>query len=63
MEMLYQESDWEEFSAADPNVLRVREIDVPYAVFGNMPEITDQPEKLAAHLEEVTAKLWKQRAG
>lgn len=58
MEMLYKESDWEEFSA-DPTYLKVKGIDVPYGVFENMPEKTDKPEVLGAHLEEVLAKLWQ----
>ncbi len=63
LEMLYKESDWEEFSSADPGFLKVKGIDVPYAVFQNEPEITDQPEKLGAHLEEVLNRLWKIRSG
>ena len=59
MEMLYKESDWEEFSSKDPYYLHARNHKVPYAVFNNMPEITDQPEKLGRHLKEVTDKLWK----
>ena len=31
---------------------------VPYAVFDNMPEKTDKPEVLGAHLEEVCSRLW-----
>lgn len=57
MEKLYKESDWEEF-AADPRYLRVGERRIPYAVFENMPEKTDKPEVLGAHLEEVLKKLW-----
>lgn len=61
LEMLYKESDWREFSSPDPDFLHVGEHRVPYAVFKNHPEITDQPEKLGAHLEEVTTKLWRLR--
>jgi len=63
IEMMYKESDWEAFSGADPDYLHVRDFRVPYAVFGNMPEITDQPEKLGAHLTECVAKLWTLRRG
>ncbi len=63
LEMMYKESDWEEFSSPDPEFLHVRGFEVPYAVFNNMPEITDQPDKLGAHLEECCAKLWKHRHG
>lgn len=58
MEMLYEGSDWEEFST-DPTYLKVKGVDVPYGVFENMPEKTDKPEVLGAHLEEVLAKLWQ----
>jgi hypothetical protein len=61
LEMLYKESDWEAFSGADPSFLEVKGIQVPYAVFRNEPEITDQPARLGAHLEDVLAHLWKLR--
>ena len=57
IEKLYKESDWEEF-ASDTRILRVGERSIPYAVFDNMPEKTDKPEVLGAHLEEVLQKLW-----
>ncbi|MFH1144129.1 MAG: hypothetical protein V1774_06265 [Candidatus Eisenbacteria bacterium] len=59
MEFLYKESEWNEFSAADPEYLLVKGHRVPYAVFENIPEKTDRPEVLGAHLEEVCARLWK----
>lgn len=62
LEMLYKESDWADFSSTDPNHLKVKGIDVPYAIFQNEPEITDQPEALGAHLEEVLGRLWTLRA-
>jgi hypothetical protein len=58
MDFLYRESDWDVFSAADPDYLLVKNRRVPYAVFDNMPEKTDQPELLGRHLEEVCGKLW-----
>ena len=58
IEMLYKESDWDEF-AADPKFLPAGERRVPYAVFENMPEKTDKPDVLGAHLEEVLDKLWQ----
>jgi hypothetical protein len=61
MEFLYKESEWESFSAADPDYLIVGPHRVPYAVFENMPEKTDKPEVLGGHLEEVCAKLWRSR--
>jgi hypothetical protein len=61
IEMLYRDSDWSEVSAANPDFLSIRDHRVPYAVFDNMPEITDQPHKLGEHLREVTDRLWKNR--
>lgn len=58
MEKLYKGSDWEEF-ASDPVHLPVKDKKVPYGVFDNMPEKTDKPEVLGAHLEEVLNALWK----
>lgn len=57
LEMLYKGSDWDEF-AANPDHLQVKNHNVPYGVFENMPEKTDKPDVLGAHLEEVLAKLW-----
>jgi hypothetical protein len=57
IEKLYKDSDWEEF-AVDPRILRVGSRSVPYGVFENLPEKTDKPEVLGAHLEEVLKKLW-----
>ena len=58
MERIYKESDWDEVSGEDPEFITARGIRVPYSVFNNMPEITDKPDELGAHLEEVCAKLW-----
>jgi hypothetical protein len=63
MEMLYRDSDWAGFSAPDPRFLKVGDRRVPYAVFDNMPEKTDKPELLAAHLEEVMGRLWQTKTG
>ena len=59
LEMLYKGSDWDEFCSADPNYLKVKNIDVPYGIFNNEPEITDQFPKLGAHLEDVLNHLWQ----
>ncbi|RJP74562.1 MAG: hypothetical protein C4524_12905 [Candidatus Zixiibacteriota bacterium] len=58
LERLYRDSDWDELAAADPHFLTIKGHKVPYAVFVNHPEKTDDPAKIAPHLEEVTAKLW-----
>jgi hypothetical protein len=59
MEMLYKESDWDEFSKKDPKYLNVRNFKVPYVVFENMPDkTTDLPPELGPYLEETLGKLW-----
>lgn len=62
LEKLYKESDWDEF-ASDPDYLKVKDFKVPYGVFENMPEKTDKPEVLGAHLEDVLTKVWKVYTG
>jgi hypothetical protein len=57
LEMLYRDSDWRDFSAADPHYLRVREHRIPYAVFSNQPEVTDRPEELGRRLQGITEAL------
>jgi len=61
LEMLYKDSDWASFTASDADFLHVKDQVVPYAVFRNEPEITDKPEELGAHLEEVLGRLWNLR--
>jgi hypothetical protein len=64
MEMLYKESDWEEFSKTDPHFLSIRSFKVPYVVFENMPDkTTDLPPQLGPYLEETLGKLWKTKQG
>ncbi|MEN8153413.1 MAG: hypothetical protein ABFR75_05270 [Acidobacteriota bacterium] len=63
IEKLYKDSDWAEFSSADPSFLRVKGNNVPYGIFENMPEKTDKPDVLGAHLEEVLSVLWKNYRG
>jgi hypothetical protein len=58
IEFLYKGSDWLDFSGADPEYLISKDRKIPYSVFENMPEKTDKPEVLGAHLEEVCQKLW-----
>lgn len=59
LEMLYKESDWCTFTSPDPDFLHVGDHKVPYGVFDNMPEKTDDPEKIRPHLQEVLGKLWE----
>ncbi len=59
MERLYRESDWEEFSAGNPEFITIKGVRVPYVVFENEDDVTTgQPALLAQRLEEVLGRLW-----
>jgi hypothetical protein len=59
MEFYYKTNDWERLSGGrKTGWIRVREFDVPFAVFDNEPEQTDDPRKLGPALEEVFGRLW-----
>ena len=58
LRFLYGESDWDEFSGADPEFLHVGESRVPYVVFPNDDDVTTSGgEKLGARLEECLSAL------
>ncbi|NOQ97881.1 MAG: hypothetical protein GQ561_06920 [Calditrichae bacterium] len=61
LERLYKEVDWEDMSAADPQYVSIKGFKVPYVIFRNEPEITDNPVELGNHLEEILQKLWETR--
>ncbi len=58
MEFYYKTNDWEKLTGKDARYITVKGINVPYAVFENMPEKTDEPGRLGAELERATSKLW-----
>ena len=58
MEFYYKTNDWDTLAAKNPNVIDIKGFKVPYAVFENMPEKTDDPVKLGTELERVTSKIW-----
>lgn len=58
MEYYYKVNDWEKLTASDPNYIDVKGCKVPYAVFDNMPEKTDNVVTLGAELERATQKVW-----
>ena len=61
MEFYYRTNDWERLSAGrKTGRIRIRGCDVPFAVFDNEPELTDDPVKLGPALQTVLAKLWDQ---
>jgi len=59
MEHYYKTNDWEKLASKDPRTIDVKGFKLPYAVFENEPEKTDDPAKLGAELERVTARLWR----
>lgn len=59
MEILYKISDWDKLSRGESEgTLTVRGHTVPFAVFQNEPEKTDDPAKLGPALRQVFDKLW-----
>ncbi len=60
MEMLYKISDWDKLSRGESRgTLTLRGHAVPFAVFQNEPEKTDDPAKLGPALRDVFNTLWK----
>lgn len=58
MEFYYRTNDWEKLTAKDSHYIDIKGFKVPYAVFENEPEKTDDPVKLGVELERATARLW-----
>lgn len=59
MEHYYKTNDWEKLESIDPVFIEIKGIKVPYAVFENMPEKTDDPAKISPELGRVTKLLWE----
>jgi hypothetical protein len=60
MEKYYRTNDWEKLAGSkSQGIIEIREHRVPFAVFQNEPEKTDDPAKLGPALEEVFGKLWR----
>ena len=58
MEYYYKVNDWEKLSGGKgEGILEIKGHRVPFAVFDNEPEKTDDPAKLGPALEEVFARL------
>ena len=59
MERLYREDDWEDFSAADPELLHVGSVRLPYIVVENEDDVTTAGgEVLLTRLEQALGRLW-----
>jgi len=60
MESYYQTNDWEKLSRGEnSSFLTIKGHRIPFAVFENEPEKTDDPTELGQELERVTTCLWK----
>lgn len=59
LEKLYKEVDWEEVSANSSTHININGVDVPYAVFENMPSKTDNDESLGPALDDVFTRMWE----
>ncbi len=63
MEMYYKTNDWDKLSGGkDQGVVEIKGRRVPFAVFQNEPEQTDDPAKLGPALKETLDKLWTRYA-
>lgn len=60
MERYYKTNDWDKLSGGkSEGMIEIKGRCVPFAVFQNEPEKTDDPAKLGPALEEVFKKLWE----
>jgi len=60
MEYYYRTNDWDKLSSGkNDGAIEIKGHRVPFAVFQNEPEKTDDPAKLGPALEEVFSRLWK----
>lgn len=59
LERLYREIDWAEITADSPEILQIREYQVPYVVFDNEDDVTtNQGPELGKRLEMTLDTLW-----
>jgi hypothetical protein len=60
MERYYKETDWPQLATSGlQGTIRAQDLNVPYAVLVNEPEVTDSVSKLAPALREALDRLWK----
>lgn len=60
LERLYRETDWQDFSAGDPEFLSIGPCRVPCAVMPNEDDVTtDRGPALGERLEETLGRLWR----
>ncbi len=62
MEYYYKTNDWDKLSGGkSEGVIEIKGHRVPFAVFQNEPEKTDDPAKLGPALEQALGRLWQVR--
>lgn len=62
LERLYRQDDWQSFSDGNPDYLEVRDLRIPFVVFGNEDDVTSGGgSRLLDRLQEVTDQLWDRR--
>ncbi len=59
LERLYKEVDWHEFVGQQVDYLLINNIEVPFVVLDNMPEITNSDDKMKVALKEHFDSLWR----
>jgi hypothetical protein len=59
MEFYYKTNDWDRIAKGLDGHIAVKGLQVPFAVFPNEPEKTDDPAKLGPALEDVFGRLWR----
>lgn len=59
MDFYYKTNDWDKLESADPQFLQVKGFKIPYAVFENEPEKTQDPKLIGEELERATNRLWE----
>jgi hypothetical protein len=63
METYYKTNDWDKLSGGErEGVIDIKGQSVPFAVFQNEPEKTDDPAKLGPALEDLFDTLWSRRS-
>ena len=59
MEYYYKVNDWDRIAPGDEGTIDTNGHVVPYSVFPNEPEVTDDFDKLGPVLEKSLSRLWK----
>lgn len=59
MDHYYKINDWDKLATGLDGVIPIKGHDVPFAVFPNEPEKTDDPAKLGPALEDAFGRLWR----